>query len=165
MKYEAYFTKLLWQNNGQQNGLISPMLFFELHKIMVNKVIFVCFRRGRSSQSTPLDQPLDASKTKLWTEQEKTDHLDFLFFTVSAIPTCWMRYCEISSFSPTLFYQLEFRATTVFLNKTIYKFCSSVRRWQSIVWSKSFSHFVKKHLCRIEVTYSFKKTSTFYCLG
>jgi len=33
---EVYFATPLWQNNGRQNGLISRMLFSELHKIMVN---------------------------------------------------------------------------------------------------------------------------------
>jgi len=40
---EVYFTILLWQNNGRQNG-VSRMLFSELYKIMVNKVTLVGFR-------------------------------------------------------------------------------------------------------------------------
>jgi len=41
-----YFTTLLWENNGRQNGLISRMLFSELCKIMVDRVTFVGFREG-----------------------------------------------------------------------------------------------------------------------
>jgi len=40
---KVYFTTLLRQNNGRQNGLISQMLFYELFKIMVKKVTFVGF--------------------------------------------------------------------------------------------------------------------------
>ena len=40
----VYFATLLWQSNGRHNGLISRMLFSELYKIMVNKIIFVGFR-------------------------------------------------------------------------------------------------------------------------
>jgi len=47
---EIYFTTLVWQNSGRQNGLKSRMLFSELYKIMVNKVTFVGFR-GRSPPS------------------------------------------------------------------------------------------------------------------
>jgi len=36
---EVYFTTLLWQNNGRQNDLVSRMLFSELKKIMVKKLI------------------------------------------------------------------------------------------------------------------------------
>jgi len=36
---EVYFTTLLWQNNGRQNGLISRTLFSKLYKIMVKRVI------------------------------------------------------------------------------------------------------------------------------
>ena len=43
---EVYFTTLLWQNNGQQNCLISRIRFSELFKIMVKKVAFVGFRGG-----------------------------------------------------------------------------------------------------------------------
>ena len=52
-KDEVYFTTLLWRNNGQQNDLISRMLFSELYKIMVKKVTFIGFRAGRSPQSPP----------------------------------------------------------------------------------------------------------------
>jgi len=38
-KHEVYFTALLWQNNGRQNGLISRVLFSELYKIMVKKLL------------------------------------------------------------------------------------------------------------------------------
>jgi len=41
---EVYSTTLLRQNNGQQNGLISRVLFSELYTILVNKVTFVGFR-------------------------------------------------------------------------------------------------------------------------
>ena len=41
---EAYFTTLLWQNNGRQNGRISRMLFSELYKLMVNKATFLGFK-------------------------------------------------------------------------------------------------------------------------
>jgi len=43
---EVYSTKLLWQNNGGQNGFMSWMLFSESHKIMMNKITFVGFRGG-----------------------------------------------------------------------------------------------------------------------
>ena len=43
---EVYSTKLLWQNNGGQNGFMSWMLFSESHKIMMNKITFVGFREG-----------------------------------------------------------------------------------------------------------------------
>jgi len=43
-KDKVHFTTLLWQNNGQKNGLMSRMLFSELYKIMVNKVALVGFR-------------------------------------------------------------------------------------------------------------------------
>jgi len=41
---EAYFTTLLRQINGRQNGLASRMLFSELYNTLVNKVIFLGFR-------------------------------------------------------------------------------------------------------------------------
>jgi len=44
-----YFKTLLWQTSGRQNGLMSPMLFSESHKIMANKVAFLDFR-GRLPQ-------------------------------------------------------------------------------------------------------------------
>jgi len=47
---EVYFTTLLWQNNGRPNGLISWVLFSELHKVMVNKVTSVGLG-GKSPQS------------------------------------------------------------------------------------------------------------------
>ena len=43
MRDEVFFITLLWQNSGRQNGLISPMLFSELFKIMVKEVTFVGF--------------------------------------------------------------------------------------------------------------------------
>jgi len=43
-KDDVYFTNLLRQNNGRQNGLTSQMLFSYLYKIIVNKVTFVGFR-------------------------------------------------------------------------------------------------------------------------
>ena len=43
---EAYFTALLWQNNGRQNSLKSQMLFSDLYKIMVKEVTFTGFRGG-----------------------------------------------------------------------------------------------------------------------
>jgi len=43
-KDEVCFTTLLWQTNGRQNGLISRMLFSELYKNLMKKVIFVGFR-------------------------------------------------------------------------------------------------------------------------
>ena len=46
---EAYFTTLLWQNNWEQNGLKSRMLFSEWYKIMVNKVTFLGFRGAIAS--------------------------------------------------------------------------------------------------------------------
>ena len=52
---EVYFTILLWQSNGLQDGLISRMLFCKLYKIMVKKVTFVGFRMGNRP---PLDPPL-----------------------------------------------------------------------------------------------------------
>jgi len=52
---EVYFTTLLWQNNGRQNGLTSRILFSELYKITVNKVTFVGFRGGWKPH---LDPPL-----------------------------------------------------------------------------------------------------------
>ena len=50
---EVYFTTLLWQNNGRQNGLISRMLFSELCKIMAKRATFVGFR-GQISPIAPL---------------------------------------------------------------------------------------------------------------
>ena len=41
---EVYFTTLLRQNNGWQNGLKSRMLFSELYTIMANKITFVGFK-------------------------------------------------------------------------------------------------------------------------
>jgi len=61
-RYEVYFTKLLWQSNGWQNGLISRMSFFELYKIVVNKVTFVGFR----SAPAWLRQTGDFYSTLLW---------------------------------------------------------------------------------------------------
>ena len=55
---EVYFTTLLWQNSGRQNGLISRKLFTELHKITVKKVTFVGFRRGDRYNPPHLDPPL-----------------------------------------------------------------------------------------------------------
>ena len=34
-----------------KNGLIARMLFFELYKVMVNKVTFIRFRGGAIAQS------------------------------------------------------------------------------------------------------------------
>jgi len=51
-KDEVYFTALLWQSNGQQNALISQILFSELQKIMVKRATFVGFS-GRLPQSPP----------------------------------------------------------------------------------------------------------------
>ena len=46
------FTKLLWKSNRRRrNGLISWLLFSNLHKVVVNKVTFVDFRGG---DRTPL---------------------------------------------------------------------------------------------------------------
>jgi len=52
---EAYFRTLLWQYNGRQNGLISQVLFFELYKIIKNKVTFEGFKNGAIA---PLHLPL-----------------------------------------------------------------------------------------------------------
>jgi len=38
-RHEVDFATLLWQNNGQQNGLISRMLFSELYKVIVKKLL------------------------------------------------------------------------------------------------------------------------------
>jgi len=54
---EVYFTTLLGQNNGRQNGLISRMLFSELYKIMVKKVAFVGFRGGDRPNRPPWIHP------------------------------------------------------------------------------------------------------------
>ena len=58
---KVYFTTLLWQNNGTQMGLISPMVLSELYKIMVKNVNFVSFRGGNRS---PLDPPLALENIK-----------------------------------------------------------------------------------------------------
>jgi len=55
---ENNFTTLLWQNNGQQNGFTTRKLFSELYKITVNVVIFVGFRRIRSTKWPPFDPTL-----------------------------------------------------------------------------------------------------------
>jgi len=47
-RHKIYFTTLLWQNKGRQNDLITRILFPALYIIMVKKVAFVGFRRGRS---------------------------------------------------------------------------------------------------------------------
>ena len=39
-KDKVYFTTLLWQNNGRQNGFISWMLFSKLHKSLGDKIMF-----------------------------------------------------------------------------------------------------------------------------
>ena len=49
-RWKVYFTTLLWQNNGRQNGLLTRMLFSELYKIMVNKLPSVGFGGDRSPQ-------------------------------------------------------------------------------------------------------------------
>jgi len=43
-RYEVHVTTLVWKNIGRKNGFVSRMLFFELYKIILNKVIFVGFR-------------------------------------------------------------------------------------------------------------------------
>ena len=53
---EIYFTALVWQNDGWQNGAISRMLFSELYKIMVKKVTFVGIRGGDRPNRPPQDQ-------------------------------------------------------------------------------------------------------------
>jgi len=68
---EVHFTTLLWQNNGQQNVLISQMLFYELYKTMVNKASFIGFwggdRRSWSSINIVLAKMLGIVCTKtLW---------------------------------------------------------------------------------------------------
>jgi len=55
---EVYFTTVLRQSSGRQNGLISRMLFSELYKIMVKKVAFVGFRGGDRPNRLHLDAPL-----------------------------------------------------------------------------------------------------------
>jgi len=54
---QQYFTKLLWQNNGRQNGLKSRMLFSELYKIMVKEVAFVGFSGDDRPNRPTLDPP------------------------------------------------------------------------------------------------------------
>jgi len=56
MRDEEYFTTLLRQNNGWQNGLKSRMLLRELYKIMVDIFTFVGFR-GVIAQSPPWIRP------------------------------------------------------------------------------------------------------------
>ena len=41
---EVYITTLLWQNNGRQNGLKLWMLFSELYKFMMNKLLSLVLR-------------------------------------------------------------------------------------------------------------------------
>jgi len=53
---EVYSTKLLWQNNWRQSGLISRMIVSELFKIVVKKVTFVGFRGPWAI--APMDPPL-----------------------------------------------------------------------------------------------------------
>ena len=55
-RFEVYFTTLLWQKNGRQNGLIWRMMFSELHKIAVRKVAFVGV--GRIAPIASLDPHL-----------------------------------------------------------------------------------------------------------
>jgi len=53
-----YFTTLLWQNSGRQNGLIPRMLFSDIYKIMVDKATFVGLREGdRPNRTTPGSAP------------------------------------------------------------------------------------------------------------
>ena len=56
MRDEEYFTTLLRQNSGWQNGLKSRMLLRELYKIMVDIFTFVGFR-GVIAQSPPWIRP------------------------------------------------------------------------------------------------------------
>ena len=53
----VYLTTLLWQNSLRQNGLISRMLFSELHKIIVKKVTFVGFRGAIAPIASPWIRP------------------------------------------------------------------------------------------------------------
>jgi len=39
VRYQAYFTTLLWQNNGRENGLISRMLFPNCSKFWWKKLL------------------------------------------------------------------------------------------------------------------------------
>jgi len=62
---EVYFTTLLWQNNGWQNGLVLQMLFSELYTIMANRL----FRRFMGSDR--LNRP---SWIRPWTPMVLTYH-------------------------------------------------------------------------------------------
>jgi len=54
---KIYFTTLLRQNNGRQNGLKCGMLFSEFYKIVMNKVTFVGFREDNRPNRFPWIQP------------------------------------------------------------------------------------------------------------
>jgi len=62
-KEEVYFTTLLWQNKGRQNGLTSRLLFSKLNKIMVKKVTFVGLRGG--GNRPPSDHKYAYSSSKI----------------------------------------------------------------------------------------------------
>jgi len=61
---DVYFTTLLWQNSGRQNGLASRMLFSELYKIIVNKITFVRFRGN--DRPSPWIRPSSGSMQHLF---------------------------------------------------------------------------------------------------
>jgi len=54
---EIYFTTLLRQNNGRQNGLKYGMLFSEFYKIVMNKVTFIGFGKDNRPNRFPWIQP------------------------------------------------------------------------------------------------------------
>jgi len=58
-RVEVYFTTLQWQNNGRQNGLISRMLFSELHKVIGNEVTFVSLKGGDRPNRPPWILPCE----------------------------------------------------------------------------------------------------------
>ena len=55
---EVYFTTLLWQNSGRQNGLISRMLFPNCSKSWWTKLLFVSFSGGDRPNRPPGSAPV-----------------------------------------------------------------------------------------------------------
>jgi len=83
---EVYFTALLWQNNGRQNGLISRTFFSELYKILVNKVSFVSFRGSDRPNRPPC---FAITYVRLFRSRSWWVGLLYLFFL------CWVQLASL----------------------------------------------------------------------
>jgi len=97
---EVYFTTLLWQNNGWQNGLVVRMLFYELYTLLVNTVNSQVLGRAIASivppGFTPVWRPCGrpwlwrttSSKLFAWVQRKSTRiAIIVILFACTCLPT------------------------------------------------------------------------------